>query len=105
MLGEMWKNEPPFGFATNKTMSDDIAWHCKLLRWTWREVVHESGAALTLDMGVPFSKMEESIEARCQASLKTGQNQLEDRSQRVTAASHMTKPLARLAQGRNSATA
>ena len=30
VLGEMWKNEPPFGLAMSKTMSDDIAWHCKL---------------------------------------------------------------------------
>ena len=23
------EDEPPFGLAMNKTMSDDIAWHCK----------------------------------------------------------------------------
>ena len=60
--------------------------------------------SLDLDMGVRVVKMEESIEAGCQASLKMAQNQLEDCSQRITAVSRMTKPLARLAQGRNSAT-
>ena len=29
VIGEMWKNKPPFGLAMNKTMSDDVAWHCK----------------------------------------------------------------------------
>ena len=29
VIGEMWKNEPPFGLAMNKAMSDDVAWHCK----------------------------------------------------------------------------
>ena len=32
----------------------------------------ESAAALAQDMGVPVSKMEESIEAHYQASLKNG---------------------------------
>ena len=32
---------------------------------------YESGAALAQDMGVPVSKMEESIEAHDQASLRT----------------------------------
>ena len=35
---------------------------------------YESWAALTQDMGVPVSKMEESIEACIQASLKTAQD-------------------------------
>ena len=38
------------------------------------ERVHESGTGLALDTGVPVSKMEESINAHNQASLKTGQN-------------------------------
>ena len=25
MIGEMWKNEPLFGLATNKARSDDVA--------------------------------------------------------------------------------
>ena len=29
VLGEMWMNVPPFGLGMNKTMSDEIAWHCK----------------------------------------------------------------------------
>ena len=35
---------------------------------------YDSGAALALDMGVLVSKMEESIAAHCQASLKTAQD-------------------------------
>ena len=36
--------------------------------------LYESGAALAQDMGVPVSKMEESIEAHYQASLKTAKD-------------------------------
>merc|ERR1712136_677436 len=74
VTGEMWKNKPPFRLALNKAASDEIAWHCK--HYTGRGVMkfYESGAALALDMGVPVSKMEESIEAHYQASLKTAKD-------------------------------
>ena len=29
VIGEMWKNTPPFRLALNEATSDDIAWHCK----------------------------------------------------------------------------
>ena len=51
MIGETWKNKPPFGLARNKAMSDDVAWQ-----------------------GVLVWKIEESIESDYQASLKTAQN-------------------------------
>ena len=51
VLGEMWKNTPPFSLN-----------------------LHESGAALVLDIGVLVWKIEESIEAGYLASLKTAQN-------------------------------
>ena len=72
--GEMWKNEPPFCLAMNKATSDDIAWHCK--HRTGRGVVkfYESGAIRVQDMGVPVSRMEESIEAHCRAPLKTARD-------------------------------
>ena len=56
----------------NKVTSDEIAWHCK--HWTWSDDVHESGAALALEKDVLVWKIEESIEADYQASLKTTQN-------------------------------
>ena len=72
--GELLKNKPPFRLALNKATFDVIAWHCK--HYTVRTVTkfYESGAALAPDMGVPVSKMWESIEARIQASLKTVQD-------------------------------
>ena len=74
VMGEMWKNKPPFRLALNKAASDEIAWHCK--HYTGRGVMkfYESGAALAQDMGVSVSKMEESIEAHYQASLKTAKD-------------------------------
>ena len=72
VTGEMCKSKPLFCHAVNKVTSDEIAWHCK--HWTWSDDVHESGAALALDIGVPVWKIEESIEADYQASLKTAQN-------------------------------
>merc|ERR1711868_91945 len=74
VTGEMWKNKPPFRLALNKAASDEIAWHCK--HYTGRGVMkfYESGAALAQDMGVSVSKMEESIEAHYQASLKTAED-------------------------------
>ena len=67
---EMWRNKPPFCLALNKTGSDEVAWHCK--HYTGRAVMkfYESGA----DMGVSVSKMEKSIEAHYQASLKTAKD-------------------------------
>ena len=49
-------------------------WHFK--RYTGRRVTgfYDPGAALALDMEVRVSKMEESIEARIQASWKTAQD-------------------------------
>ena len=72
--GNHFANEfkPLFCLAVNKVTSDEIAWHCK--HWTWSDDVHESGAALALDIGVLVWKIEESIEVDCQASLKTAQN-------------------------------
>ena len=57
MTGEMWKNISPF-------------WHCK----HYARRGYESGAALAEDMGMPVSKMWESIEAQIQASLNTAQD-------------------------------
>ena len=50
---------------------NEIARQCK--HYTGRGVMklYESGAALAQDMGVPVSKVEDSIEAHYQASLKT----------------------------------
>ena len=72
VIGEMWKSKLLFCLAVNKVTSDEIAWHCK--HWTWSDDVRESGAALALDIGVLVWKIEESIEADYQASLKTTQN-------------------------------
>ena len=71
VMGEMWKNKPPFRLALNRAASDEIARHCK--HCTEREVMklHESGTALAEGMEVPVSKMEELTAAHCQASLKT----------------------------------
>ena len=71
---EIWNNNPPFRLALNKATSDDIAWQCK--HYTGRGVMklHESGTALAEGMGVPVSKMPDSIEAFCQASLKTSKD-------------------------------
>ena len=68
------ENKYPFRLAPNKAISNDIAWQCK--HYTGRGVMklHESGAALAGDMGVLVSKMQDSIEARIQASLKAAQD-------------------------------
>ena len=63
MTGEMWKNKPPFRLALVMAASDEIAWHCKHYAGHKIMKFYESGAALAQDMGVPVSKMEESIEA------------------------------------------
>ena len=71
VTGEVWKNKHPFRLAPNKAISNDIAWQFK--HYTGREVMkfHESGASRTGDMRVLVSKMQDSIEAHIQASLKT----------------------------------
>ena len=70
MTGEMWKNKPPFRL----TASDEIAWHCR--HYTGRGIMkfYESCAALAENVGVPVSKMQDSVEAHCQASLKTAED-------------------------------
>ena len=74
VTGEMWKNEPPFSLALNKATSDDIGWQCK--HYTGRGVrrLHTSGTALVEDVEAPVSKMPDSIEAHCQASLKSAKD-------------------------------
>ena len=66
VTGEMWKNKPPFSLALNNAAPDDIAWPGRGIR-----KFHESGTALAEDMRVPVSKTPDSIEAHCQASLKS----------------------------------
>ena len=60
VTGEMWKDKLP----------------CSLTLNTGRGVMKlcESGGAFAADMGVPVSKMEESIEASIQTSLKIAQD-------------------------------
>ena len=67
LIGEVWNNEHPFRLAPNRA----ITWQFK--HYTGRRVmkIHESGAALAGDMGVPVSKMQDSIGAHIQATLKT----------------------------------
>ena len=74
VTGEMWKNKPPFRLALNMAAADEIAWHCK--HHIGRGVMKfcESGAAFAQDLGVPVSKMEESIEAHHQASVTTAKD-------------------------------
>ena len=74
MTGEMWKNKPPLRLALNKAISEDIAWQCK--QYTARGVrkPHESGTALEEDVRALISKMLDSIEAHCQASMKTAKD-------------------------------
>ena len=74
VTGELWMNEPPFRFALNRAASDDNAWHCKHYAGRGEKSFYKSGAALAEDMGMPVSKMWESIEAQIQASLKTAQD-------------------------------
>ena len=71
VMGEMWKNKPPFRLALNRAASDEIARHCKHCAERGVTKLHESGTALAEGMRVPVSKMEELIAAHCQASLKT----------------------------------
>ena len=68
--GETWKNKSLFRFALNKAASDEIVCHCKHCTGRGMMKFYESCATLAQDMGVSVSKMEESIEAYYQASLK-----------------------------------
>ena len=71
VTGEMWENKFPSRPALDNAISDDIAWQCK--HYTERGVrkLHESGTTLAEDMEARVSKMPDSIEAHCQASLKS----------------------------------
>ena len=70
----MWKNKSPFSLALNNAVSDDTAWQCK--HYTGRGVrkFHESGTALAEDVEAPVLKMPDSVEAHCQASLKSAKD-------------------------------
>ena len=74
VTGEMWKNTPPFSPSLNNAISDDIAWQRK--HYTGRGVrkLHESGTTLAEGMEALVSKMPNSIEAHCQASLKSAKD-------------------------------
>ena len=72
VTGEMWKNKFPSRPAVDDAISNDIAWQ----HYTGRGVrkLHESGSTLAEDMEAPVSKMPDSIEAHCQASLKSAKD-------------------------------
>ena len=74
VTGEMWKNEPPFNLSLNQATSDDIAWQRK--KYTGRGIrkLQESGTALAEGTEAPVPKMPDSIEAHCQASLKSAKD-------------------------------
>ena len=74
VTGEMWKNEPPFNFSLNQATSDDIALQHK--QYTGRGIrkLHESGTAFAEDVEAPVLKMPDSVEAHCQASLKSAKD-------------------------------
>ena len=50
------------------------SWHCRHHIGRGVMKFYESGAAPAEDMGVPISKMQDSVEAHCQASLKTAED-------------------------------
>ena len=101
VMGEMWKNKPPFRLALNREASDEIARHCKQCTQRGVMKIQESGTALAEGMGVPVSKMEELIAAHCQSSLKTVKDPDRGRTPRIRAVSHGVKPVARQVQGRS----
>ena len=74
VTGEMWKNESPFKLSLNQATSDDIAWQRK--KYTGRGIrkLQGSGTALAEDTKAPVPKMPDSIEAHCQASLKSAKD-------------------------------
>ena len=57
-----------------QTSIPSLVWQCKHYAGRGEKSFCESGAALAEDMGMPVSKMAESIEARIQASLRTAQD-------------------------------
>ena len=67
----MWKNKPPFNLSLHQATSDDIAWQRK--QYTGRGIrkLQESGTALAEGTEAHVPKMPDSIEAHCQASLKS----------------------------------
>ena len=66
-----WKKQIICSFSWPSSAWDR---HCR--HHTGRGVMkfYESGAALAEDMGVPIYKMQDSVEAHCQASLKTAED-------------------------------
>ena len=74
MTGEMRKNKLPSRLDLDSIISDDTAWQCK--HYTGRRVrkLHESGTALAEGTEAPVPKMPDSIEAHCQASLKSAKD-------------------------------
>ena len=63
VMGEMWKNKPPFRLALNRAASDEIARHCK--HCTERGVMKLHSACRR------YGSACLEIAAHCQASLKT----------------------------------
>ena len=61
-------------FCSSSRFSTALRWHCK--RYIGRGVMkfYVSGAAPAEDVGVPVSKMQDSIEVHHQASLKTAED-------------------------------
>ena len=94
VTGDVWKNKPPFHLSFGST---NIALDVES-RNSVSLVQHPAA-----DMGVPVSKMEESIEALIQTSLKSAQDHVGG-TQRILAASLGTKLPARWAQGRSPST-
>ena len=72
VTGEMWENQPPFSLALNNAVPDDR--QCKHYTGCGIRRLHESGTASVEDMEAPVSKMPDSIEAHCQASLKSAKD-------------------------------
>ena len=74
VTGEMRKNKLPSRLDLDSIISDDIDWQCK--HYTGRGVrkLHESGTTLAESREALVSKMPDSIEAHCQASLKSAKN-------------------------------
>ena len=72
--GEMRKKKLPSCLDLDITISDDIDWQCK--HYTGRGVrkLRESGTTLAESMEALVSKMLDSIESHCQASLKLAKN-------------------------------
>ena len=98
VTGEMTKNKPLFRLALNKATSDDIAWHCThyIARGVMKFTSLEQLWPRTVECLLRRWRNQSRTTTR--ASLKTAQTLLEDRSQRILAASLGTKLLARRVQ-------